>query len=250
MTPTPTVTPTPVVNKEYEYSKTTSATYSEWSAWTKHVKKNNDGVVFELTDTKETVDLGSIYTKIGTKSAVYEQVHTTKDVLYQSGTYTYKVCTNYTYTADANTIYRIDSDWAYVENYYRGYNPPADTMTSRWIFQGIDYSQCGNDCTNHPYVVYKEQTRKVTAYTEYSNVTASCANVEERSIPLYGTRKVSEYKTVQKEPAKDIYAYVRYYKVRTRTLLSEAKTVYKWSSYNDQTLLSQGYSYTGKTRNK
>lgn len=123
-------------------------------------------------------------------------------------------------------------------------------MTSRWIFQGIDYSQCGNDCTNHPYVVYKEQTRKVTAYTEYSNVTASCANVEERSIPLYGTRKVSEYKTVQKEPAKDIYAYVRYYKVRTRTLLSEAKTVYKWSSYNDQTLLSQGYSYTGKTRNK
>lgn len=214
------------------------------------IKKNNDGVVFELTDTKETVDLGSIYTKIGTKSAVYEQVHTTKDVLYQSGTYTYKVCTNYTYTADANTIYRIDSDWAYVENYYRGYNPPADTMTSRWIFQGIDYSQCGNDCTNHPYVVYKEQTRKVTAYTEYSNVTASCANVEERSIPLYGTRKVSEYKTVQKEPAKDIYAYVRYYKVRTRTLLSEAKTVYKWSSYNDQTLLSQGYSYTGKTRNK
>ena len=75
MTPTPTVTPTPVVNKEYEYSKTTSATYSEWSAWTKHVKKNNDGVVFELTDTKETVDLGSIYTKIGTKSAVYENIY-------------------------------------------------------------------------------------------------------------------------------------------------------------------------------
>ena len=193
--------------------------------------------------TKEVVDLGSIYTQIGITK---QPVHITKDVQYQMGTYKYKVCTNYNYVADSTTVYKIDTDWAYVDNYYRGYNPPADTMTSRWILQGVDFKQCGDNCTNSPYLVYREQTRKVTAYTQYSNITANCTNIEERSIPLYGVRKISEVKTFERP----VYAYVRYYKERTRTLLSEAKNVYKWSSHNDQALLSQGYKYTGKTRTK
>lgn len=251
-TTTPTVTPTitPVVEKEYEYSKTTEATYSSWSNWTKYVKKKNDGVVYELTDTKEVVDLGTIYTKIGMTKPVYEYQVITQDVYKQTGTYTYKVCTDYSYVADSKTIYKVESDWVYVDAYYTGDNPPKNTMDSQWIFQGIDWEECTENCTDHSYDVYRKQTRKVTAYTEYSNITATCTNVEERAIPVYGLRPVTTTNKVLKEEAKPVYAYVRYYKVRTRNLLSEAKTVYKWSSYNDQTLLSQGYKYTGNTRTK
>ena len=250
--PTPTVTPTPTpdVEKEYQYKKTIEATYSKWSDWSTHVKKKNDGVVFEYTDTKQVEDLGTKYVQIGIKSAVYETVYETKKVQEIADYYKYKVCTNYTYTADVDTIYRIDSDWAYVDNWYSGYNPPADTMTSRWILQGVDFDQCGDDCTNHPYLVYRQQTRKVTAYKTYSDVTATCTNVEEREVPVYVTRIKTELKTVLKEPEQPIYGYVRYYRVRTRTLLNEASTIYKWSSYKDKTLLDQGYVMTGKTRNK
>jgi len=249
----PTVKPTPtqpVAEKEYEYYKTIEATYSNWSEWKEYVKKKNDGVVFEKTDTKEVVDLGTRYTKIGMTKAVYETTVITQEVRKEVGTYTYKVCTEYSYEADERTVYRIDSDWAYVDSWYTGANPPADTVSTRWIFQGIDYNQCTSNCTNHSYDVYRKQTRKVTAYTEYTNVTATCEKVEERSIPVYGIELVSTKHKVLKEEAKPVYANVRYYKVRTRTLLSEATTVYKWSSYNDQTLLSLGYNYTGKTRNK
>ena len=249
----PTVKPTPtqpVAEKEYEYYKTIEATYSNWSEWKEYVKKKNDGVVFEKTDTKEVVDLGTRYTKIGMTKAVYETTVITQEVRKEVGTYTYKVCTEYSYEADERTVYRIDSDWAYVDSWYTGANPPADTVSTRWIFQGIDYNQCTSDCTNHSYDVYRKQTRKVTAYTEYTNVTATCEKVEDRAIPVYGIELVSTKHKVLKEEAKPVYANVRYYKVRTRTLLSEATTVYKWSSYNDQTLLSLGYNYTGKTRNK
>lgn len=251
-TPKPTVTPTitPVAEKEYEYSKNFEATYSNWSDWTTYVKKTNDGVVFGLTDTKEVVDLGTKYVKVGMTQPVYAKVVETQKVMAQIGTYNYTVCTNYSYIADANTIYRIDSDWQYVNNWYEGYNPPENTVDSQWIIQGVDFEKCGADCTNHPYSIYRQQTRKVTKYTEYSNITATCTNTEERSIPLYGTELKTTVRTVLKQASQPYYAHVRYYKVRTRTLLTRAETVYKWSSYNDQTLLGQGYTLTGKTRNK
>ncbi len=245
VTPTPTTTPTatPKEDKLCEYKKDYSAQYSNWSAWTKNVKKTNDGVVFEKTNTKEVEDLGTEYTRVGVQNV---NVQVTKPVTYQMGTYKYKVCTSYTYEADATTVYQINSDWAYVDNWYSGYNPPADTVSSRWIFQGVDFSQCGETCTDHPYVVYRQQTRQVTAYTDYSNVTANCTNIEERSIPLYGTRIISELHTVQKP----YYAYVRYYRVRTRTLLKDAYTDYQWVDCDDKTLANQGWTYTGKTKNK
>ncbi len=250
--PKPTTKPTvkPVKQKEYEYSKTITAQYSEWSAWTKHIKKANDGVVYGLTDTKEVVDLGTEYVKIGMTKPKYEYASVTQTVPVQIGTYNYTVCTNYTYVADAETIYRIDSDWEYVDEWEYGYNPPANTVDTQWIVQGDNNAECSEECTNHPYPVYRKQVRKVTKYTKYSNIAATCTETENRSIPLYGTEQKTTMVQVLKEASKPYYAYVSYYKVRTRTLLQEAKTTYKWSSYNDKTLLSQGYTMTGKTRNK
>lgn len=248
-TPTPTPTITPNVTKLYEYKLSTPAKCNAWSKPVEHIKKVNDGVVFEITDTKKVIDLGTRYVQIGVKKAETRQVQIVKSVQEVADYVKYKVCTGYNYTADIDTVYRIDSDWAYVDKYYYGYNPPADTVSSRWILQGVNFDQCGDTCKNHPYVIYRQQTRKVTSYKTYSNVTASCNNVEERSIPIYVNRVKSELKTLT-TPEKPIMGNVRYYSVSTCTAFVEAKTTYKWALYNDKNLLNQGYVYTGKTKNQ
>ena len=48
-------------------------------------------------------------------------------------------------------------EWEYTDNRYNGYNPPADTFSSRWIIQGIDTAEDRN--VNHPYLIYREQIR-------------------------------------------------------------------------------------------
>lgn len=248
--PTPIITdkPVPVPKKQYEYLKKMEATYSNWSEWATHVKKENDGVVFGLTATKEVVDLGTKEVQIGVKEAEYQNVINTQKVQEVIDNYTYTVCKGYNYIADIDTVYRVDSEFAYINNWYYGSNPPADTASSRWIFQGIKWDNCEGTCTSHPVSIYRQQTRKVTEFKVYSNITATCTETEKRSIPIYGERELTEVKKVLIKAEEPIMANVRYYKVRTRTLLTKEETLYKWSSYNDQNLLSQGYSLTGKTR--
>ena len=299
-------TPTPVVNKEYEYKKETSTyyadEYSSWSNWTEYTLESGASLP-SSTDTRQVEDLGYVKTKIGTKDAVIDSVVVLKPYQEQLTTAKYTVCKNYEYVIETVTtvtyttthtetvetpgytiteggqqLVQINGSWVTQDNWYRGYNPPADTASSRWIFQGVDFAQCGSSCTNHPYVIYRQQTRDTTTYTidgtstttstggssssssstsSSSSVTekiisSGCSELEEREVPVYVTRVKSEVKKVVTSAAEDIYAYVHKYRVRTRTLISEAHTDvkidYKWSSYNDTNLINTGYVYTGKTR--
>lgn len=43
-------------------------------------------------------------------------------------------------------------------------------------------------------------------------------------------------------------AMVHYYSVRTRNLISDGYTDVKWSTYNDTSLLNNGYTYTGNSK--
>ena len=232
-TPVPTATPTPTptvkpVTRLFEYKKTvkttTLAKYSDWTDWTYYPKKTNDGVVYGASDTKEVEYAGTRYTKIGTRAATYVAVQEVRNQLTYAGEKTYKVCKAYNYFADETSIYQATSDWQDTGILYRGYNPPSDTMTTRYILQGIDFSVCGDDCTNHPYFIYKQQTRTVTAHKDFTNVTAECTQVEDRSVSIYTIRTLSSIREVQKSGAEDIYANVKYYRVRTRELLTPAST--------------------------
>ena len=64
-----------------------------------------------------------------------------------------------------------------------------------------------------------------------------------REVQLYSRRE-----QVGTSNGKPVYGTVNYYSYRTRTLISSGSTDTKWSTYNDQSLLSQGYTYTGNTR--
>ena len=148
-------------------------------------------------------------------------------------------------------ITQINGDWYDSGQEYRGYNPPSDpTATAQWIPVGVDYSVCGATCANHPYTVWHLYKRNGTNHSSEASVTATCTKVETRSIPLYITRTKTDTKTVLKQKEAPIYENRHFYRTKTCTTPIEAKTEYVWSTYNDANLLNNGYTYTGKTRNK
>lgn len=243
--PTPTPTPTNKPNKEYEYKykKTTNTQYSAWTGWKVWSYTDNNKVNWNNTATYQIEDLGTKKVQVGTR---VNTGTSTRWVSKQIGTHDYKVCEGYNYVADVTTLYKVTSDWAYTNEYYKGYNPPKDTMTSRWILQDAKVDYCEGTCTNHIYFVYRQQVRSISKTTEVSNVSATCTSIRNVSVPIYG--EVPEVKTyTTKEP---LYGYKKFYRDRTRTITQNANTVYTWGAYNDSTLLSQGWIATGERREK
>ena len=69
--------------------------------------------------------------------------------------------------------------------------------------------------------------------------------LEQKQVEIFANAKaLVGYAEVRTPVYKDVYKY-RY---RKRTLIKNAYTDYKWSIYNDKTLLDQGYVMTGNTR--
>ena len=233
---------------EYEYKKEIvkfhAAEYSKWTDWVYHTDNSTTPVKNVKTDTKEVEDLGFTTEKQQVKRGVL----TIKDIKVQDGYYKYAVCTKFSYVVDGENLVRIDSDWRWTDDWYYGYNPPADTISTRWIFQGVDFSKCGSDCTNHPYVGYRKQVRDVTVYSKYANLSGTCEKVEKVDVPIYITRRKTEVKYVYHNEDVRVHKW----RERSRTLIKaaweERYIDYKWSYKDDYTLLSQGYTYTGKTR--
>ena len=115
----------------------------------------------------------------------------------------------------------------------------------------MDWNRCGTKCTTTPYTTWKKYTRSVSTVTATdtivtgSSITTKCTGYETKDTTLYTTydaivgyekKRTINYKTVCK------------YKYRSRTVVREAYTDYKWSVYNDKALLDAGYKMTGVKR--
>ena len=246
-----TTTPTPNPVKEYEYQKYTAAYCGAWSNWTTKLLKNGETVTATNTIYKVLEDMGTKKVQIGTLPAVYEKVIIPEQTLEVVDSKTYKVCTGYDYVITGGTVHQVTGDWTYTGRESRGYNAPAQaTASTRWVAVGVDFNVCGSDCTNHPYIVWKEQTRGVVSHSSELSITATCTETENATISVYAPTTKLTTKTVLKQAATPYYANVRYYREKVCNNVVEAKTTYVWSSYNDTDLLKAGYTYTGKTRNK
>ena len=117
----------------------------------------------------------------------------------------------------------------------------------------MDYDYCTNTCNLKPYYIFDIYTRNpgtattTMTSTSKSTVSAVCNNVVTKQIPMYGKRtEFAGY--VTNKVLKERRTY--YYHKKTRTLIKDEYNdtqVYKvWSlSKHDETLLSQGYEYTG-----
>ncbi len=274
VTPTPTPTPTPVAHYIYEYKKTTGIEFSNWTAWsgwsktdcsTKEINCNNSSASclykLQLYKRKE---------KIGTYDAKY--VAKTNELV-QTSSYTQTTCSNYNYVIVNNTTYTTSTtytqvntitgstqsskgDWKYVGRSSYS-NPPRDTSTTHYEFVGADYSYCEDTCTSLPKFFYDKYTYNgamnpvpstTTTPTGSSSgssssgsVSASCGSYVTRTVPVYSIIEKS-YIDTRKEP---LYGTVCYKSTKTRQITDPGKTNYKWSHYNDTSLLNDGWTYTG-----
>ena len=80
----------------------------------------------------------------------------------------------------------------------------------------------------------------VTSHTD-SSVTATCGELVTKQVPVYRTIEVTDKSSINKP----LYGTVCYKSEKTREVVEEGKTQYKWSTYNNQTLIKDGWVMTG-----
>ena len=238
---------------EYQYAKDFAASYSAWSNWTTSNYDCKNPPKFQKTSTYEAEDLGSTkeissYTYEPGKSVTATQIK-------ETGRVSEKSCKGWTYyrsTTTATKTYAVQSsgDWKYVGLVSLS-NPPTDTLSTRYVFVGMDWDRCGSKCTTTPYTTWKKYTRSVSTVTQTdtivtgSSVSAKCTSLETKDTILYTTyNTIVGYERIRTINYKDVCSY-RY---RKRSITKEAYTDYKWSYYNNQTLIKDGYHMTGNKR--
>ena len=238
---------------EYQYSKNFDAEYSSWSSWTTKSYSCDTKPNLTNTSTYQAEDLEPTTEISGYTYAVGNSITATQ--IKETGRVTEKSCTGWTYyrtSTTATKTYAIQtaSDWTYV-GIVRLTTPPTDTLSTKYVFVGMDWETCGDTCTTTPYTTWKKYTRTVSTVTATdtittgSSVTAKCSSYEEKETILF-----TSYATiVGYEQTRTInYKTTCSYKYRTRTITKEAYTDYKWSYYNDQSLIDTGYQMTGNKR--
>ena len=168
------------------------------------------------------------------------------------GTAQQTYCKGYNYFRDTKTTtttYAIKqgSDWRF-EKMVTTTGWPTDSLSVKYEFVGFDWKCTG--CERTPKKIWNKYVRTVGTVTSTNSVTTSgirveCAETETKTIEIFDTVKIFvDYEIIRTPVYKDVYKY----KQRTRTLVKKAYTDYKWSYYNDQNLLNQGYTLTGATR--
>lgn len=264
----------------YEYQKNQDAKFSKWTSWSNWTKTNCSTPEHNCNDNDPScikkLQRYNRKEQIGTYSKKYEKK---RQVLKQTGSYQQKSCSKYnyviinntTYATTTTTTYKVveqvivsngQSNGGWVYNGRASYkNPPRDTATTQYKFVGANYSYCEETCTTLPDYYYDSYIWKgngnlssvsnTTTVPGGSNsntssdsdvsVSASCGEIVTKTVPIYGYITESEIAT-RKEP---LYGTVCYQSTKTRKLIDSGKTMTTWSKYNDTSLLSNGWYYTG-----
>ena len=276
----------PSVEYEYEYKKTTPAQFSNWTDWSAWSKTNCATQEINCSNSDVSCLKKLQIYKQKQKIGEYDKTYTReRSKLVQTGSYTQKSCAKYnyveinkttyvtttttTYTAtDTITSVTQHSTGGWVYNGRASYkNPPSDTAAKHYKFVGADYSNCTDTCTTLPNYYYDSYTytgglSSVTSTTTPGSVTsstsssttsstettyeASCGELVTKTIPIYGYITVTE-KDTRREP---LYGTICYQSTKSRELLSNEVTKYKWSTENDMTLINAGWVKTGNKRQK
>lgn len=271
---------------EYEYQKTNAAKLSNWTAWSSWSKTDCATPEINCNDADpnclKKLQRYDRKEQIGTYEKSYAK---TRDIVKQTGAYQQTSCSKYNYVVIDNVTYATTTTtkytqtnvinsttqtsvggWTYVGRQLFS-NPPRDTATTHYKFVGADFSYCSDTCTtlpNYYYDVYNytggltsvnstttpgtvsSSTSSSTSTTHNQTVDANCGEYVTKTIPIYSTITVTE-KARRTEP---LFASVCYQSTKTRYVISSEFISKKWSTYNDKSLLNNGWSYTGNKRVK
>ncbi len=229
---------------QYEYYFVTPVGASAWSEWTEWTQDPTKTVTSSKCNNNDTNCNKEIESKVefittGIVNLPYNQSY---KALVNKGSYTSYLCTGNTYQKIDNTLYSYTGGSFELVGQINTKTAPQDTYNTRYEFVGVDFTACGASCYEDlESYIYNKYVYTGTV-VKYDNNT-SCTK-ETISVPIYQT----ENKIVSEIRQENMNQYVRFYRERTRTITQEHKVEYKWSTYNDQSLLSNGWEYTGKTK--
>ena len=235
-------------NVEVQYVKNIATQYSNWSNWStneylpSNPPKFGNYALVEIVDLGKTQVIDHYVEKLGDAIYKYENV--------KIGTVEQKYCKGYKYYRDTttSTTYAIKEGEQETCKTVTTLTAPTDTLAARYEFVGFDWSCVG--CESIQRKIWRKCTRTVSTVTSTntittSGVTVTCTDVGTRTVELFGKVKIFvDYEKIKTPVYRDAYKY----KSRTRTVVKEAQTIYKWSYPNDQSLLNDGYTMTTNTR--
>ena len=271
----------------YEYKKVTGAEYSDWTEWSNWEKTSCDTEEINCADDNPSctnkLQRYDNKEKIGTYKDTFTKQRNELRLL---SNFSKKTCTKFDYLIVDNITYTITDvtkytkyediktttttvnsagGWKYVGTSAYS-NPPRDSANVRYKFVGADYSYCKTVCTTLPKFFYAkyvytgndiQTTSSTTSTYEIDKakssstdvdidtiVSASCGDYTYKNVPIYKNVVVTDIDTIDK----DLYGTVCYKSTKSRDVISEGKTEYTWSTYNDETLLNDGWVLTGEKK--
>ncbi len=238
-------------NIKYEYEKKYDNKYSDWSSWKVLTYEKNDLPSFGKYELIEIENLGRQNIIDYYEYSNGEPFYQYKNV--QIGSAIKSYCDGYNYYRninDSNTTYAVreKAQWRYVGKVSSN-EILFDTVSVKYEFVGFD-TTCV-ECKKIPKKIWKKYTREVsvmlspaTMVSEDGYVTR-CSKIGAKNIEIFDTAKsFVGYELVRIPFCKEIYSY----RQRTRKLIKEEYTDYKWSVFNNETLLKKGYTYTGNKK--
>ena len=246
----------------YEYQKTITSSYlSDWSRWGAFQKA--DCKITSLTcSERDSNCLKEIKTykrkeKIGTYIKKYQDRRVS---LQKKSSINKSVCSSYNYLYINNVLYRTNKNEHYevISNItkntqkdygywkYKGRETSQsvinDTLLNHYVLVRVDDSNCKDTCigknVNYVYDHYY-YIGKIYKVNSIQNCTKSS-----QSLPVFQAL----YQTVSFQRREPLYGDVCYISDRYRTLENTQKVEKKWSVYNDQSLLQNGWSYSGNQK--
>lgn len=246
----------------YEYQKTITNTYlSDWSRWGDFQKA--DCKITSLScSSGDSNCLKEIKTykrkeKIGTYKKTYQDKRVS---LQKNGSVNKSVCSSYNYLYINNVLYRTNKNEHYeaISNItkntqkdygywkYKGRETSQsvinDTLLNHYVLVQVDDSSCLDTCVGkNIYYVYDHYYYSGKIYKV--NSIQNCTKTSQ-SLPVFQAL----YQTVSFQRREPLYGDVCYKSERHRRLENTQKVEKKWSIYNDQSLLQNGWSYSGNQK--
>ena len=246
----------------YEYQKTITNTYlSDWSRW-EDFQKADCKITSLSCSLGDNNCLKEIKTykrkeKIGTYKKTYQDKRVS---LQKNGAINKSVCSSYNYLYINNVLYRTNKNEHYevISNItkntqkdygywkYKGRETSQsvinDTLLNHYVLVQVDDSSCLDTCVGkNIYYVYDHYYYSGKIYKV--NSIQNCTKTSQ-SLPVFQAL----YQTVSFQRREPLYGDVCYISERYRRLENTQKVEKKWSIYNDQSLLQNGWSYSGNQK--
>lgn len=226
---------TEIFPNEQETSIQKETKLSSWSLWSDYERTSCDTKAISCDENDinclTEVKLYERKEKIGTYNKLYSNSRHSFSLISKENT---TICNNYDYIKIDGIYYKTEKNSYYQvlgaitkniqSNYYNwrydGRNsyekPPTDTITTRYVYVGPDYSNCSNTCPNYPKYYYDKYTF-TKSLTTSATPSTDCSNVTSKVIANYSITK----QNINVTRVENLYGTVCYKSNRTRKMIEK-----------------------------